>query len=57
MAILRYSPQSKTFTPQGQNGKWTPKVLAGNTQQKAPTGGHVMYPASHQGPLNVMSQK
>ena len=56
MAILRYSPQSKTYTPQGQDGKWAPKVISGNTQQKAPTG-PVTYPTGHQGPPNVLTQK
>lgn len=56
MAILRYSPQSKTYTPQGQDGKWAPKVLTGNTQQKAPSG-PITYPVCHQGPPNVLSLK
>jgi len=56
MSIMRYSPQSKTYTPQGRDGKWAPKVLTGNTQQKVPTG-QVTYPSGHQGPPNILSQK
>lgn len=56
MTILRYSPKSKTYTPQGQDGKWAPKVLTSNTQQK-PQVGPVTFPSGQQGPPNVLTQK